>query len=108
MRFGSIVSAPVTHQTSSALESMLKEVERTTAATLNATQAVANAVKQAIREGADPHILAGALVDGIATVALAGIAEEDRCDVASDLLLLLYARLDALDMIQQHEKPQAP
>ena len=77
---------------------MLEGVERTTAATLHATQGVSNAVTQAIREEADPHILAGALVEGIATTLLAGIAPERRRGVANDLLVLLYRRLDSLNM----------
>ncbi|MFL5280331.1 MAG: hypothetical protein ACJ8AW_04875 [Rhodopila sp.] len=86
---------------------MLLEVERTTTATLDASQAVANAVKQAIREEADPHILAGCLIEGIAMTVLAGIPEETRSSVANDLLLLLYMRLESLDMIGRPEKRQS-
>jgi hypothetical protein len=86
-----------------ALTTMLEGVERTTTATLHATQGVSNAVKQAIREEADPHILAGALVEGIAMTLLAGIAPERRRGVANDLLVLLYRRLDSLNMFDSAE-----
>ncbi len=95
---------PFPSNTFAALEVMLEDVERTTAATLNATQAVANAVKQAIREDADPHILVGALVEGIATTLLAQIPEDSRKGVANDLLVLLYTRLDSLDMFDHADK----
>jgi len=77
---------------------MIEGVERTTAATLDATQAVSNAVKQAIWEEADPHILAGSLVEGIALTLLACVPAAQRQSAASDLLVLLYTRLDSLDM----------
>lgn len=91
-------------KTFTALDAMMENVERTTAATLNATQAVSNAVKQAIREEADPHILAGALVEGIAMTVLAGIPEDSRRGVANDLLVLLYTRLDSLNMFDGMER----
>ena len=94
--------------TFNALNAMLQDVQRTTTATLNATQAVSNAVKQAIREEADPHILAGALVEGIATTLLARIPEECRHGVANDLLVLLYNKLDALDMFDHVDTPRDP
>ena len=82
---------------------MLENVERSATATLHATQGVSNAVKQAIREEADPHILAGALVEGIAMTLLAGIEPDRRRGVANDLLVLLYRRLDALNMFDDAE-----
>ena len=85
------------------LNAMLAGVEKTTAATLNATQAVSNAVKQAMREDADPYILAGALVEGIAMTLLAGVRDDQRQAVANDLLVLLYTRLDSLDMFDNAE-----
>jgi hypothetical protein len=85
------------------LAAMLDRVERTTTATLYATQGVSNAVKQAIQEEADPHIVAGALVDGITVTLLAGIAPERRRSVANDLLILLYRRLDSLNMFDDAE-----
>jgi hypothetical protein len=88
----------VTPKTFATLEAMIDGVERTTAATLNATQAVSNAVKQAIGEEADPHILAGSLVEGIAMTLLARFPDSQRHGAATDLLLLLYTRLDSLDM----------
>jgi hypothetical protein len=97
------VERPVTHKTFATLEALIDGVEKTTAATLDATQAIANAVKQAIQEQADPHILAGALVEGIAMTLMAGIADTQRQSVANDLLVLLYTRLDSLDMFDHAE-----
>ena len=65
-------------KTFTTLDAMIDGVEKTTAATLDATQAVANAVKQAIQEEADPHILAGALMEGIAMTLLAGYPGRQR------------------------------
>lgn len=90
-------------KTFTALDAMLDSVERTTSATLNATQAVSNAVKQAVQEKADPHILAGALVEGIAMTILAGIPEDSRRGVANDLLVLLYTRLESLSIFDETE-----
>ncbi len=85
------------------LATMLDRVERTTSATLHATQGISNAVKQAIQEEADPHIMAGALVEGLTLTLLAGIAPERRRSVANDLLVLLYRRLDSLNMFDEDD-----
>jgi len=82
---------------------MLDRVERTATATLHATQGVSNAVKQAIREEADPDIMAGALVDGLTMTLLASVAPDRRRSVANDLVMLLYRRLDSLNMFDEDD-----
>ena len=79
-----------------ALEIMFTQIERTTAATLNATQAVSNAVKQTIRDEADPYMVVGTLVDGIATILHVCVPDDSREEVANELMMLLYKQLDAL------------
>ncbi|HVZ09937.1 hypothetical protein [Rhodopila sp.] len=91
-----------------AVDTMIRQIERTTLATLHATQALSNAIKQGLREEADPHVLAGALVDGIATTLIAGIPEDCRAGVAHDLLALLYARFDALNVFPEDDEPNYP
>ena len=83
-------------KTFSALEIMFTQIERTTAATLNATQAVSNAVKQTIRDEADPYMVVGTLVDGIATILHVCVPDDSREEVANELMMLLYKQLDAL------------
>ncbi len=84
-------------RTFATLDSMLADLEKSAAATRYATQAVANAVKQTIEDDADPYVAASALVDGIVTILHTRITQCSREDVANELMVLFYKRLDALD-----------
>ena len=74
------------------------EAEKAAAETPNAIATAADAVKHAIRTEADPYVLAGALVEGIAMTVLTRIPEQKQRTVANDIMVLLYARLDSLGM----------
>ncbi|MBS0641271.1 MAG: hypothetical protein JSS43_15460 [Proteobacteria bacterium] len=74
----------------------------------NPITAVSEAIKHALRSKADPYVLAGCMVEGIAMTLLAGIPAEKQANVANDLLLLLYARLDSLNMIEAPRPDDSP
>jgi len=91
------VSKPVAYSTFSTLEVMLDDVRRTTAATLNATQAITNGVKQGLAEDADPHVMVGAMIEGIALTMLYRLPEDVWPDIANDLHVLLQTCLGTSD-----------
>ncbi len=66
-------------------------------ATDTANQMIDDAVHHAVEQSADPHLVLGSLIDGIATVLRGSIAADAREGVTNELLVLLYRRVDAMD-----------
>jgi hypothetical protein len=85
----------------STLDPMLARLDRRINATREAMVAVPHATWQAIKSEADPAILVGALVEGIAMTLLANVPPDEQQAAAHDAEDLLHARLRSLGMSRQ-------
>lgn len=79
------------------------QVEGVAAQSPNAIRTISDQIKAAIRGEVDPYVLTGVLIEGIAMTILAGIPAEKQTIVSADVICLLYARLDSLDMVKRPE-----
>ena len=61
---------------------------------------ISDHIMQANRDEADPYVLAGVLVEGIAMTLTASIPEQKRNAVASDVLKLMCNRFLSLGMLE--------
>jgi hypothetical protein len=83
-----------------ALDSMVEQVVKAAASTPDAIQAVVDAAKHAIAIEADPTKLCGVLIESIAMTVWQRVPEEKQSSLSSDILKLMYARFDTLDLIK--------
>ncbi|MEJ0015738.1 MAG: hypothetical protein WDN25_04080 [Acetobacteraceae bacterium] len=81
------------------LEALVREVERAAAEQGDPVAALIKMVKLVIRSNADPYLLSGALIEGIATTIAQQVPPEKRGEVAVEAVRLLRDRLAALGAI---------
>ena len=85
----------------SPLNAMIAQIERQAVITPDAVRVISDDVKAAIQAKADPYVLSGALIEGIAMTLLANIPEQMRKSVASDALKLMYSRCPVVGMMEE-------
>jgi hypothetical protein len=83
-----------------ALDEIVEQIDRATALTPDAIKAVADAVKHAIAIEADATKLCGVLIEAIAMTVWRRVPEEKQASLSSDILKLMYARFDSLNILQ--------
>jgi hypothetical protein len=82
------------------LQSFIAQVNQTAAGNPDAIQAVADAAKRAIAIEADATKLCGVLIEAIAMTVWQRVPKEKQASLSSDILKLMYARFDSLNLLQ--------
>jgi hypothetical protein len=84
---------------SAALDAMIREMEARAAEKPDGVAILVGVLKLVIASEADPYLLSGALVEGIASTILQRIPNEKRGEVGVDAMRLLRDRLHAYGIV---------
>jgi hypothetical protein len=84
---------------SPALDALIREVEARAAEKPDTVAIMVGVLKLVIASDADPYLLSGALVEGIASTILQRIPDEKRGEVGVEAVRLLRDRLHAYGIV---------
>jgi hypothetical protein len=82
----------------SPLDSLIREANRTAARKPGTLDLLAQMIQLALKDGADPYLVAGVLVEGAVTALAGYIPPERRSDAVLGLVELFSERLKANDL----------